>query len=145
MGTTPNRLLPYAEPSDAVAEYPATDKAAMEKLDTLLFDTGWVNVTINPGFAVWSTNTPRVRRIGNVVYGQGGWGPTGLTASGTFTVGVLPAGFTPLISAFMRAGTSAGAVAATMIMNAGTGTIDMRLNASVGSWYAIPAMAYVIN
>ena len=59
-------------------------------------DTGWVNITINSGFAgVASPSTPQCRRIGNVVYLRGQFSNTGIASVNDFTVGVIPAGYRP--------------------------------------------------
>jgi hypothetical protein len=145
MGTTVNRAIPYAEPADQLAAYPATDKAAAERLDALLFDTGWVAVTVNAGFAAQSGFAPQVRRIGSVVYARGGISPTGISVSVSIAgVMTLPAGYWPTMTVHVRAGTSSGATAATFIINQANGTIDIRTNATLATYYLLPSPSWVL-
>lgn len=66
MGTTPGFLLPYVEPADTLASFPAADKAQMEAVEAALASPAWgdfrltVNQTIPTATATtvnWSTIT----------------------------------------------------------------------------------------
>lgn len=61
------------------------------------YDTGWVDITLNTGFAAGSGASPQVRRIGKVVYVRGQVTPSsGNFATGTdLVVGTIPAAFRP--------------------------------------------------
>jgi hypothetical protein len=146
MGTTPNRLIPYAEPSDPVATDPATDKAASEILDGLLFDTGWVPMTVKAGFAPQSGWTPEVRRIGNVVYARGGLMNTGMATSQAYS-GVLtvPAGYRPIgVTWAGAAGTSTGSLIGNWIVN-GAGGVDLRTGPTLSAYYLLPGPVWFLN
>lgn len=139
MGSTPNRAIPYTDPADNLNTYPATDKASAERLDALLYDTGWVAVTVNAGYAAAAGNLPFVRRIGSVVYAKGGVDGTGLAVSTTKGgVMTIPAGFRPPATNFQRAGTNTGNAAATLFVQP-TGMVDVRTNATLGTLYTFTA------
>lgn len=138
MGTTANRAIPYVEPADTVQTYPAADKAKADRLDALLFDTGWVPITISPGFAAKSDALPQVRRIGSVIYTRGAWTNTGLAVNGSHGVGTLPAGFAPETPFYVPAGTGAGAQTGVFVIGSGSAPylgIQLRPGAALSTNY----------
>lgn len=58
-------------------------------------DTGWVNLTINSGFAAHATGAPQCRRVNQQVFYRGGFAFTGMAAAATFDVAIIPVGFRP--------------------------------------------------
>lgn len=77
-------------------------------------DTGWVNCTVRATFAAMAgSESPKVRRIGNVVWAKGGFLNTGTAINNNYLVGDLPAAvggvsFAPPENDIRAAGTSAG-------------------------------------
>lgn len=142
MGTTPTYALPYPELTD-VANVPADMRELAEAVDTVIkgphTDSGWVNVTVNAGFAISSGNTPQVRKIGNVVYARGGVAATGIAINAAHNVMVVPVGYRPLATANWRAGTNSGASEGSMFLNPANGTIDIRTNGTLATWYLMTA------
>jgi hypothetical protein len=61
MGATPSFAIPYIEPSDLLANYPAADKVQAERLEAILAATGWTNITPNGGGSI------RWRKLGALV------------------------------------------------------------------------------
>jgi hypothetical protein len=93
MGTTPNRGIPYVEPTAMLNTYPATDKAQAELLDALLLDTGWAVLASGVGGA-----GVRYRSVAGIGYVQvdGSFSTTSGTAA-TLSTGPLPAAFRPAV------------------------------------------------
>jgi hypothetical protein len=149
MGSTPNRAIPYTNPGDPLAGYPAQDQAQAERLDALLFDTGWVACITRAGFAPHATDPPQVRRIGSAVYARGAWLPTGMTINNNNAVGDLPAGFyTAGLGSAVIAGGSAGSTTAqptAVVVNLGTGGIIIRTSATLPSWVYLNALTYFLS
>lgn len=134
MGITANGL-PYPNPSDPVSGGADAIRALAEALDVVGGDTGWVNISVAPGFAAQGSPGPQVRRLGIVVYSRGGWQGTGLSANGTSTVGTLPVGFRPVVAAhIIRAGTTVGGASAGMFVNT-NGSIEIRVGPTVTGYY----------
>lgn len=48
---TPKQSIPYPVAADKISDYPALTKTAMEKIDTLLSDTGWVPFPFTTGWS----------------------------------------------------------------------------------------------
>lgn len=65
--------------------------AALSPSGATVYDTGWVELTLQNGWVVSAGRTPRVRRIGNVVHMQGR--VQGGTAGST--IATLPTQFRP--------------------------------------------------
>lgn len=106
-------------------------------------DTGWVNITIAATFAgLAAPEVPQVRRYHGVVYIRGGWANTGITASGSFTVGTLPTGYWPLENIALGIGSSSQAAAATgnLLSN---GQVRILTSATVGSWYKFGGISWL--
>lgn len=140
MGSTLNRAIPYIDPGDSLNAYPAADQASAERVDTLLFDTGWQPITVQPGFAaVAAPDNPVVRRIGSVLYLRGAFATTGITINNSFTVGTLPVGYRPVVGILYRSGctNSVQAVAAAAIMLQPAGGLLIRTNGTIASNYHI--------
>lgn len=144
MGTTPNRAIPYVEPADAMNAYPAADKAQAERLDALLFDSGWVAVTVSAGFAAAAGAPPMVRRIGSVVYARGGWSSTGITTAAIYAVGSCPSGYRPSLDVIARAGTDKGTAAASLFVAPGGG-ISLRTNGTASALFYFGGQAWPID
>lgn len=73
MGTTPTTQIPYVENGDAISGYPTQDKAKADRLEVLLSDTGWVNLTPASG-----TGWFRYRVMRGFVHIQ--WSLSGMTS-----------------------------------------------------------------
>ena len=109
-------------------------------------DSGWVDVTVLPGFtAMAGVEKPQCRKIGSVVYLRGGWLNTGMSASGTFSVGTLPDGFRPLTPTVGVAGSSTGAASGAALHIIQTGNIELRLTSSVGSYYKMDRQTFLVD
>lgn len=110
-------------------------------------DTGWLNITVNAGFAALSGNAPQARLKNGVVYLRGGFSNTGMAINTSYTsVGTLPAAIpgTPTSSQFWPMASSAGAATAHCIMST-TGNIDVRTGGTLGAYYQLNAVAYTID
>ena len=69
------------------------------------YDTGWVNLTLNPAFDVQGVNTPEIRRIGTKVEMRGLIkASTGNLPTGNTNLLTLPAGTDPGSGWLYRAG-----------------------------------------
>jgi hypothetical protein len=146
MGTTANRAIPYIEPSDALQTYPTQDKAQADRLDELLFDTGWVACTVQPGYVAQAI-PPMVRRIGSVVYPRGGITSTGISPGGAHAnVLTVPAGFRPILgtNAWLRAGTNIGACDCVWLIK-DNGAVDCRPNPTAATYYLFTSGSWLIN
>lgn len=110
-------------------------------------DTGWLNITVNAGFAALAGNVPQVRMKNGVVYFKGAFSNTGLVANTTATsVGTLPAGISNILAAeFFPAASATGATSTCAIVMNPSGNIDLRVGATVGAYYQINAMSYLID
>jgi hypothetical protein len=101
------------------------------------YDTGWIDVETEDGFTPSAAYPPRVRRIGNVVYFEGGWEDDGLAASSFFpAVGVLPVGFTPPRNTFHAAAvnTQANGYQGRITFLA-TGTVQINTGPNLAAYY----------
>lgn len=132
MGTTPNLAIPYIEPTDLLANYPTQDKAQADRLEVLLYDTGWVAVTISAGFAADAGGPPQVRRIGKIIYCRGGWNATGVGATGDFNVGTIPDGWRPTSVGVMCAIAGSAGPSPGRFDFAVSGVIRMRVTTAAG-------------
>ena len=98
-----------------------------------LDDTGWLDVMVSPGFAIQGTERPQVRRVGQTVFSRGGWNSTGITASASFNIGTLPAGFSPTQNVLWQAGVQAGGISAQMFIGS-NGVVSIRVGTTVPSY-----------
>jgi hypothetical protein len=108
-------------------------------------DTGWIDMTAKTGFALLgSTENAKARMKNGVVYIQGGFSNTGISANGSYTIGNLPAGITaPAENLIGRFGTSSGASAASFFVTS-AGEILLRAGATVSSYYKFGGQSYII-
>ena len=112
----------------------------------LAADTGWVNITVNSGFAAISTaERPQARRIGQQVYLRGGFQSTGISSGSSVTPGRLPATYAPVVSAPLAIATSAGDRGGTARVVAGSGDIDLRVTTGSVSPYYLLGGSYLIG
>lgn len=97
MASTPKMLIPYVDPTFALANFPTDDKAKADRLDVLLYDTGWINLTPISG-----TGTFRYRSIARIVYIQtnlsGMTSVAGGASGAVLAAGVLPAAYRPTVT-----------------------------------------------
>ena len=70
--TTPNLSIPYPLAADSVASYPALAKQQAEKIEALVYDSGWVNCFYKAGFTAGTPGQLQARRIGSIVLLRGG-------------------------------------------------------------------------
>lgn len=136
-------------PSQIGALADAVDTTVFANVAPLLTDTGWLNITIGSGFAALAGNVPQARMLGNTVRFRGAFSSTGLSASGTFTgVGTLPGGIAsppgPAPSQFWPCASSVGAAVAHIVVGSG-GSLELRLNATLGGYYQLNAVNYWAN
>lgn len=106
-------------------------------------DTGWVNVTIAGGFAA-AADHPQVRRIGNVVYMQGGWLNTGISTTTNYTVGTVPVGFRPTVDLTFAVGSSTAAALASGFVTA-AGSVLLRTSGTLGGYYRYTGLSWLID
>jgi len=100
-------------------------------------DTGWVDITINSGFAYTKySERPRVRKMNGVIYLIGVFDDVGMSANSTYTVGQLPSWAYPEINIPMAAGGSDGAKTATFFV-VSDGRLQIRVGSNLGSYYGI--------
>lgn len=109
-------------------------------------DSGWIPITILPGFAANSANeAPSVRLKGGIVYVRGGYSNTGVIAINTnYTVGNIPAGYRPLINVVSRAGTNSG-LASAGLWFAASGDVLIRTGPNLSSYYMSGGQSWPID
>jgi hypothetical protein len=116
-----------------------------ERVPVETADSGWVDVTVAPGFAAASpAEQPQVRLRNGIVYLRGVWAPTGLAANANHTVGTVPAGFRPPINVLWSPGTSATAAlgVAGVLANGG---VQIRTSATLGAWYSLSGVSWPLS
>jgi hypothetical protein len=148
MGSTNTYALPYPELTDS-ANVPRDQKALAEAVEAALSpygsDSGWVNVTINAGFAVSVGNTPQVRRVGKAIYCRGGLAPTGFAINAAHDAMTVPAGYRITSGAVnFRMGTNSGQSAASLFMGT-NGVMSIRTNGSLATWYLLPGAVWFLD
>ena len=102
-----------------------------------LSDTGWVNVSTSATFSIYASITPQVRKVGTLVSARWGWNNTGITASGTFNIGTIPAGYRPAQTTYFWFATSNNASIARGMVDS-TGVVQVLSNTTVASYYLFP-------
>lgn len=109
------------------------------------YDSGWVDVTVNGGFAAQGTLEPQVRRLGRVVFMRWGWSNTGISAEGAFTVGTIPAGFRPgqEVHAFVASHTSVDTYHASGVITS-TGDVILKSSSKVGNYYLFDSFSWTV-
>jgi hypothetical protein len=109
-------------------------------------DSGWIPITILPGFAANSANeAPSVRLKGGIVYVRGGYSNTGVIAINTnYTVGNIPAGYRPLINVVSRAGTNSG-LASAGLWFAASGDVLIRTGPNLSAYYLFGGQSWPID
>ena len=135
--TTPNLSIPYPLAADSVASYPALAKQQAEKIEALVYDSGWVNVPLASGITAQSGIPFQVRRIGSVVYPRWGVNSAGIALSRQTLIGTVPAGFRPLTSIYIPAATNTANMARANIEP--NGTIYLSTPATSSAYYLIYA------
>ena len=103
-------------------------------------DSGWVDVPLRAGFVALGTGSPasqrlRVRKIGNVVYMQGGITNATVVASTTVAVADVPAGYWPVAVNSIQAAGSSSAAALCPAFVTDAGVVELRPSGTVGSYY----------
>lgn len=142
MPTTPNGL-PYP-PGDATPDVPYWQQQLAEALDSIAGDTGWVDITLRPGFAWQNGNPAQVRRIGSVVYARWGWASTNMLPSESNIVGDLPAGFYPAESVYVMS-SSSNAESPGVAVFGTSGDIQIRTGQTLGTYYLVSGVTWTIN
>lgn len=107
-------------------------------------DTGWQTIATSGGFAPHATYPPRVRRIGKMLFFRGGWTGTGMSPSGTFSVGTLPVGFYPIDLIIATPGTAITSDHNTVRIQA-DGIIQILTNTVLSSYYFISGLSGTID
>ena len=113
------------------------------RLDSLEEDTGWVDVTLEPGFAHQGTGRFQVRRIGNLVYPRWGVSNSGITAiNTTYTVGTLPDPiFYPAQTVYASGGSSSARATPSVVIFS-SGNIQVRTNTVVGGYFLFSGLVW---
>ena len=89
-------------------------------------DTGWLNISINSGFAASNSSIPQYRIVGKTVFLRGAFGTTGITTAGTsYGVGQLPTSTAYPTTTLVYVGIGASTANITRITIANTGAITM--------------------
>jgi hypothetical protein len=101
------------------------------------YDTGWIELTTEPGFTPSPSYPPRVRRIGNVVYFDGGWEGAGMAASSFYpAVAELPVGMTPPRNTFHTASVNTQATGYQgRITFLASGTVQINTGPNLAAYY----------
>ncbi|MFI6227670.1 hypothetical protein ACIBCR_10180 [Micromonospora echinospora] len=108
---------------------------------TVKSDTGWVDIPVAAGFsAISSQERPQIRRKEGIFYFRGGWSNAGISATGSYTVGSIPSGFSLAQNLVVQVASSNAASSACMHLSA-TGSIQLRAGSSVGSYYKIDGIS----
>ena len=144
MATTANYAFPSPEGNQA-PQGPYSIKALADAVDAALAtaskDYGWVNITVNSGFAAQGAQIPQLRRVGKLVYVHWGWSNTGLAVNGTYTVGSVPVGYRPMTDTEpIACVSSAGAATGHFFVTPG-GDVQLRTGATLGAYYLMSAGA----
>jgi hypothetical protein len=152
MGATTTYALPYPENSSA-ADVPYDVKQLADAVDARLvamgLDSGWVDVTIAPGFVAQAgAEKPQVRKIGKTVYMRGGWqggAGSGITAAGgSYYIGTVPAGFRPPAPVVAPCGSSSAAAIAGLHVQT-DGQVQIRTAATIGAYYKADGRTWTID
>lgn len=122
---------------------PYSIKALADAVDAALAtaakDYGWVNITVNSGFAAQGTQPPQLRRVGPFVHAHWGWSNTGLAINNTYTVGTIPVGYRPIVDTEpIAAVSSSGAAVGHFFVTTG-GDVQLRTGATLGAYYMLSA------
>ena len=136
-GFTPNLSIPYPIPADNISAYPALAKQNAEALEALLYDSGWIDLTVNAPYAHQGSLKMQIRRIGNVVYPRWGISNAGLAANGNYAVSTIPVGFRPARDIYIPAISSTPATDGLATIKSSTGQLDIRTAATLGSYYIL--------
>lgn len=109
-------------------------------------DSGWVDITVNSGFAAQSSGErPSVRLRNGIVYVRGGWSNTGISAiNSSYTVGTIPAGYRPVVNVIGRAGVASGAASANLLFGA-AGDVIIRTGPNLTSYYMSGGQSWPID
>lgn len=108
-------------------------------------DTGWVDITPAAGFAVASTaERPQMRRRAGQLIFQGGFAPTGLAVSASFTVATIPVPYRPAQNAYVGGGSSSGASTFTLLLTS-AGALQIRTSATLGTIYKLDALSGILG
>lgn len=105
MGTTVTTAIPYVEPTDTLANYPTQDKAKADRLEVLLADTGWVNLTPRSG-----TGTFRYRAMRGFFFFQSALSGVSIPVNNNIQLlaaGIIPTAYRPPVTSY-SAGSNAG-------------------------------------
>lgn len=112
-------------------------------------DTGWVNMTINTGFAAQTPSSADAQagvRIKNgIAYLRGGVLNTGLAATATqYAVAQLPAGFYPPENILTYAGSSNVANGGEVVIGT-SGSVAVRTGAAIGNYYKFAGICWPMD
>ena len=100
-------------------------------------DTGWVDITINSGFAYASyAERPRVRKMNGVIYLFGSFSNEGMSINNRYDAGQLPSWAYPEANSPMAAGGSEGNRSATLFV-VRDGLLQIRTGSVLGGYYGI--------
>ena len=104
-------------------------------------DTGWVNVTVLPGFASQGTLPVQVRRVGTLCTLRWGISSTGLSASQSFFCLQLPAGFYPKQNVYIPIAGNSASTGALAVIDP-SGLINLRTGPALSSYYIFDAVSW---
>lgn len=103
-------------------------------LNDLSTGSGWQNITLASGVSVGSIGgTPQYRKIGNIVYVQGGFAYT--KGSSSMTLGTLPDGYRPTDNIYVFSAMAGSRIVRTVIAPTGEIVCDWIYNLNGGTAY----------
>lgn len=110
-------------------------------------DTGWVALTVLPGFAAVAGQIPSVRRIRNRMFVRGAMSSTGITANGSFPVATIPLAFRPVYGFYLPAGTNSGNAGGQWVWGAAAdfSSLQLRAGATLSSNYYLDGHSWLTD
>jgi hypothetical protein len=97
-------------------------------------DTGWVNITVNVGFAAGGS-APQYRMIGDIVYLRGTFTSAGMTAGASAACGQLPAVAYPTQTLVYANATSATSASVNKVAISSAGVLSITPAVASGSHF----------
>lgn len=122
----------------------ARETAAKAYADSLVVDSGWQTVTVASGKQALAS-PPKVRKIGKVVYAQGGWNATGLADPNTnYVVGTIPNGYRPTVTLAFNPGMSAAGSLGRMSIDP-DGSVNVQTSGSVATQWRLDTICWLVD
>lgn len=109
--------------------------ASLSPASAPVYDTGWVDVEVNAGYAAQGGTKPQVRRYGKEVFYRWGFTATGLTGGVGAEVGVVPVGFRPTQTVYTIPTMQRGDITSGRMYFNVNGSIVIHPGATLGAYY----------